>query len=89
MRSQQNGNITNLHYNDIIGWSEGFSYPQCASQSLRLLSNYGVLAAFVWNSYLSRGGGSQNTVAKTTPLLWLELVLRSPPFSSFLLQSSL
>eukprot|EP00984_Skeletonema_dohrnii_P008527 scaffold3148_cov87-Skeletonema_dohrnii-CCMP3373.AAC.2 len=57
--------------------------------TLRLLSDYGVWAAFVWNSYLSRGGGSPNAVAHTTPLLWLELVLRSPPFSSFLLQSSL
>jgi len=26
VRSQQNGNITNLHYNDMIGWSEGLMY---------------------------------------------------------------
>ena len=56
---------------------------------LRLLRANGVLSVFVGSSYVSRGGHTQNATLKTTPLLWLELVLRSPPFSSFLLQSSL
>eukprot|EP00984_Skeletonema_dohrnii_P018687 scaffold8779_cov108-Skeletonema_dohrnii-CCMP3373.AAC.1 len=40
------------------------------AEHLRLLRADGVLATFVWNSYQSRGGGSQNAVAKTAPLLW-------------------
>ena len=45
VRSKQNGKITNLHYNDIIGWSEGFLYPQCASQSLPTVAKLGTLGA--------------------------------------------
>ena len=45
VRSKQNGKITNLHHNDIIGWSEGFPYPQCASQSLPTVAKLGTLWA--------------------------------------------
>jgi hypothetical protein len=45
VRSKQNGKITNLHHNDIIGWSKGFPYPQCASQSLPTVAKLGTLWA--------------------------------------------